>query len=229
MAVIRVVDFETTALAPPEGEVIEVGYSDYDTETGDVFAPISYLCGAEVIPPENRAVHHIRLSDVAGKPKFSASKLFLDARDAGAVAAHNMNFEQQWFGEHDAKLICTYKSALRVWPDAPSHANMALAYWLEDQGKVAMNAEWTTPTHRAGPDAYVTAHILKALFAAGATGRDMVAWTKEPKLMPRVTFGKHKGASWPDVPASYLAWLIGSDMDDDTKWNAAREIKRRSA
>lgn len=227
MAKIRVVDFETTGMEPP-AEVIEVGWSDYDTQTGDVCAPSSYLCGADAIPPENRAVHHIRMADLEGKPKFSPERLFADTAEIGAFAAHNMNFEQQWFGDHGAKLICTYKAALRVWPDAPSHANMALAYWLEDQGKIRMNAEWTTPTHRAGPDAYVTANILKALFAAGATGRDMVAWTKEPKLMPRVTFGKHKGASWPDIPASYLAWLIGSDMDDDTKWNAKREIERRA-
>lgn len=229
MAVIRVVDFETTGFEPP-AEVIEVGYSDYDTETGDVSAPVSYLCGADAIPPENRAVHHIRLSDLKGKKKFDAVELLRRAcEDAQAVAAHNMNFEQQWFGDHGAKLICTYKAALRVWPEAPSHANMALAYWLEDAEKLTMDQALAQPTHRAGPDAYVTAHILKALFAAGATGRDMVAWTMEPKLMPRVTFGKHKGASWPDVPASYLAWLVGSDMDDDTKWNAAREIKRRSA
>lgn len=232
MSVIRVVDFETTGLEPP-AVVIEIGYSDYDVSTGQVSAPVSWLCGTDEIPPENRAVHHIRLSDLESVEPFSYADMMerLDNadEDIAAIAAHNMNFEQQWLGDHGMRAICTYKAGLRVWPDAPSHANTALAYWLEDQGKVTLDHDLMQPTHRAGPDAYVTAHILKALFAAGATGRDMIAWTKEPKLLPRVTFGKHRGAAWSDVPGSYLAWIVGSDMDDDTKWNASQEIKRRGA
>lgn len=229
MSRIRVVDFETTGMEPPEGVVIEVGFSDYDTGTGEITAPVSWLCGADSIPPENRAVHQIRLDEVKGKVPFSAEALAQGLREeCAAVAAHNMNFEQQWLGDHGVRAICTYKAALRVWPDAPSHSNAALAYWLEDQGKITFDHNLTVPTHRAGPDAYVTAHILKALFAAGATGRDMIAWTKEPKLLPRVNFGKHKGDAWDKIPASYLAWIVGSDMDDDTKWNAKREIQRRN-
>lgn len=230
MSRIRVVDFETTGMEPPEGVVIEVGFSDYDTETGDITAPVSWLCGADVIPPDNRAVHHIRLEEVKDKPRFDAEALSQGLREeCAAVAAHNMNFEQQWLGDHGVHAICTYKAALRVWPDAPSHSNGALAYWLEDHGKITFDHALSVPTHRAGPDAYVTANILKALFAAGATGKEMIAWTKEPKLLPRVNFGKHKGDAWDKIPASYLAWIVGSDMDDDTKWNAKREIERRNA
>jgi exodeoxyribonuclease X len=228
MSRIRVVDFETTGFEPPEGVVIEVGLSDYDTESGQITNPVSWLCGADTIPPENRAVHHIRLSEIKGCAPFSAESLAQGLREeCQAVAAHNMQFEQQWMGDHGVRTICTYKAALRVWPEAPSHANAALCYWLEDQGLVTLNHDLCQPTHRAGPDAYITAHILKALFAAGATGRDMVEWTQKPKLMPRVTFGKHKGEKWPEIPASYLSWIVGSDMDEDTKWNAVQEIKRR--
>lgn len=230
MSRIRVVDFETTGMEPPEGVVIEVGVSDYDTETGEITAPVSWLCGADVIPPENRAVHHIRLDDVKDKGLFNAEGLAQAFREeCDAIAAHNMNFEQQWLGNHGVHAICTYKCALRVWPDAPSHSNGALAYWLEDKGKITFDHNLIVPTHRAGPDAYVTAHILKALFADGVKGKDMIAWTKEPKLLPRVNFGKHKGDAWDKIPASYLAWIVGSDMDDDTKWNAKREIERRKS
>lgn len=229
MSRIRIVDFETTGMEPPEGVVIEVGFSDYDTETGQITEPVSWLCGADVIPPENRAVHHIRLEEVKGAVPFNAESLAQGFREeCAAVAAHNMNFEQQWLGDHGVHAICTYKCALRVWPDAPSHSNGALAYWLEDQGKITFDHSLIVPTHRAGPDAYVTAHILKALFAEGVTGKDMIAWTKEPKILPRVNFGKHKGDAWDKIPASYLAWIVGSDMDDDTKWNAKREIQRRN-
>jgi exodeoxyribonuclease X len=86
----------------------------------------------------------------------------------------------------------------------------------------------TQPAHRAGPDAYVTAHILLALFDAGATGRDMIAWTKEPKLLPTCPIGKFRGKPWPEVEGGFLGWMMRQpDMDPDLKWNADREIARR--
>lgn len=227
MTTLRVTDFETTALKPEDGDVIEVGYSDYDVETKTISDPVSWLCGADSIPPENRAVHHIRLSEVASAAPFTDATRARISFDVQAIVAHNADFEISFLGDPGIPAICTYKSALRIWPDAPSHSNAALAYWLEDQGLITLDHTKTIPTHRAGPDAYVTAHILKALFEAGATGKDMVAWTKLPALMPRVTFGKHK-EEWKDVPGNYLTWIVGSDMSGDIKWNARQEIERRN-
>jgi len=230
MTTLRVLDFETTALKPDDGCVIEVGFSDYDVETKAISDPVSWLCYTDTIPPENRAVHHITLAEIAaatGLPFGDADRGHIFDDRPSALVAHNADFEAAFLNDNRSPWICTYKSALRIWPDAPSHANASLAYWLEDQGLITFDHAKTIPTHRAGPDAYVTAHILKALFEAGATGRDMVAWTKLPALMPRVTFGKHKG-EWKDVPGSYLAWIIGSDMSDDIKWNARQEIERRN-
>lgn len=228
MTILRVLDFETTAISPDDGVVIEVGYSDYDVETKTISDPVSWLCGADSIPPENRAVHHIRLEDVSSLDSFGPDDRHEIIGCVDAVVAHNAEFEVSFLGDPGVPVICTYKSSLRVWPDAPSHANAALAYWLEDQGKVALDHAKVVPTHRAGPDSYVTAHILKALFAEGATGKQMVSWTKEPRLLPRITFGKHKGVDWRDAPRSYLEWMLGSDMEDDLKWNARREIDRRN-
>lgn len=228
MTTLRVLDFECTGLNPESDKVIEVGYSDYNVETRTISDPVSWLCHADVISPENRAVHHITLSEIADVQPFSDEDRAEITGGISAIVAHNADFEVGFLGDPGVPVICTYKSALRVWPDAPSHANTALAYWLEDQGLIEFDHAKIVPTHRAGPDAYVTAHILKALFAAGVTGKDMVAWTREPKLLPRITFGKHRGTDWKDAPASYLAWIVGSDMDDDTKWNARREIERRT-
>ena len=228
MTTLRVTDIETTALTPDDGAVIELGYCDYEVETKAVSDPVSWLCFADAIPPENRAVHHITVADIADREPFDAAAFVGESKQVAAcLVAHNSAFESSFIPDAGIPWICTYKSALRIWPNAPSHSNAALAYWLEDQGLITFDHAKTVPTHRAGPDAYVTAHILKALFEAGATGRDMVAWTKLPALMPRVTFGKHKG-EWKDVPGSYLTWIIGSDMSDDIKWNARQEIERRN-
>ena len=87
---------------------------------------------------------------------------------------------------------------------------------------------WTMPSHRAGPDAYVTAWLLVALLNAGATGKQMIAWTKEPKLMPKCPLGKFRGKPWPEVDAGFLGWMLRqADMDADLKWNAQRELLRR--
>jgi len=227
MTIIRVIDFETTGTEPPSAEVCEVGTCDLDLEARTVHAPRSWLCGVKSMPPEVRAVHHISLAECQNEQPFEAGDMFRNM-DIQALAAHNAEFETKFF-ESPLPVICTYKAALRVWPDAPSHSNGALRYWLQDQGKIAPDHALTQPAHRAGPDAYVTAHILLALFNAGATGKDMVAWTKEPRLLPRCPLGKFRGQPWSEVEAGFLGWMLRQPtMEEDLKWNAQREIARRA-
>ena len=230
MTIIRVIDFETTGTEPPEAEVCEVGYCDLAQIGGEwvVETPQTWLCGVKAMPPEVRAVHHISLAEVEGLEPFSAGNMLASGNSyVSAYAAHNAEFEAK-FLPFDLPLICTYKSALRAWPHAPSHSNGALRYWLEDQGLIAPDHALTQPAHRAGPDAYVTAHILQALLKAGHTGRDMVAWTKEPRLLPVCPLGKFRGTPWPEVEAGFLGWMLRQPtMEPDLKWNAEREIARR--
>lgn len=226
MTVIRVIDFETTGIEPP-AQVCEVGLCDLHLEEKRIDTPRNWLCGVNSMPPEVRAVHHISLAECEGCGPFQAGDMFRD-EVANAIAAHNADFETRFFPS-PLPVICTYKAALRVWPDAPSHSNGALRYWLEDAGKIAPDHALTQPAHRAGPDAYVTAHILLALFETGATGRDMIAWTKEPRLLPTCPIGKFRGKPWPEVEAGFLGWMLRQPtMEDDLKWNAEREIARRS-
>lgn len=228
MTIIRVIDFETTGTEPADGAVVcEVGICDLDLEARLVHTPRAWLCGVDKMPPEVRAVHHISLAECKDEHPFEAGDMFRDM-DCAAIAAHNAEFETKFF-DSPVPVICTYKAALRVWPDAPSHSNGALRYWLEDQGKIKPDHALTQPAHRAGPDAYTTAHILLALFDAGATGRDMVAWTKEPRLLPTCPLGKFRGKPWSEVEAGFLGWMLRQPtMEADLKWNAEREIARRS-
>ena len=232
MTVLRVVDFETTGTEPP-AEVCEVGICDL-TQLADgsweVGEPDSWLCGVASIPPEVRAIHHITMDDVNGAAPFDRKRLFDGSPIPAALVAHNLAFEAQFIGEHGLPAVCTYKAALRVWPDAPSHSNGALRYWLEDQGLITgLDPKLAQPSHRAGPDAYVTAHILRALLGL-ATGRDMVAWTREPAALPRCPIGKERGKKWADVDAGFLRWMTQqASMEADLKWNAQRELDRREA
>lgn len=224
MTIVRVIDFETTGVEPPEAEVCEVGICDVDVITRSIQPWKSWLCEVSDMPPDVRAVHHISLADCTGKPVFHSG--MLDA-DVWGYAAHNADFERKFF-DTSKPFICTYKAALRVWPDAPTHSNGGLRYWLEDQGLIRPDHDMTQPAHRAGPDSYVTAWLLVALLNAGATGAQMMAWTHEPKLLPRCTIGKFRGKPWPEVEGGFLGWMLRQpDMDADLKWNAEREIERR--
>lgn len=226
MTVVRVIDFETTGTEPPEAQVCEVGICDVEIEARVIRPWSAWFCGVAVMPPDVRAVHHISLADCDGFPPFDPGAC--DDEKVYAFAAHNADFEGKFF-KTPKPMICTYKAALRVWPDAPTHSNGGLRYWLEDQGLILPEHHMTQPAHRAGPDAYVTAWLLIALLNAGATGKQMVTWTNEPKLLPKCTIGKFRGKPWSEVEAGFLGWMIRqNDMDEDLKWNAAREISRRS-
>jgi exodeoxyribonuclease X len=225
MTIIRVIDFETTGTEPPS-QICEVGICDFDLVSKSVLHPRDWLCSVIEIPPEVRSIHHISKNDCDGWDEFNSEKL--DDETVTAFAAHNSDFECKFFTPKKP-MICTYKSALRVWPDAPSHSNGALRYWLQDQGLIAPDHEKTMPSHRAGPDAYVTAHLLLALFNTGVTGKQMVAWTKEPRLLPTCPIGKFRGMKWSDVESGFLSWMLKQPtMEEDLKWNAMQEIARRS-
>ena len=226
MTIIRIIDFETTGTDVPPAEVCEVGICDLHLEDRKVFPPKTWMCRVTAMPPEARAVHHISLEECAAWPPFDPTPIYAEACDA--IAAHNSGFETKFFAPA-APVICTYKAALRVWPNAPGHSNGTLRYWLQDQGKIAPDHAATQPPHRAGPDAYLTAHILLALFDTGVTGRQMVAWTKEPPLLPTCPIGKFRGKPWSEVEGGFLGWMLRQPtMEDDLKWNAQREISRRA-
>lgn len=231
MVTLRVIDFETTGMEPP-AQVVEFGHCDLIGEPGNwtVENPVSRLCGGvESIPPEVRAIHHIALADVADCAHFDPAEVINGEGGPSVFVAHNLDFELKFLGDPLLPTICTLKAAYRVWPDAPGHSNGALRYWLEDQGLLSLDNATAMPPHRAGPDAYVTAHILKALLGK-VTGREMVAWTKEPKLLPTCPLGKFRGFKWPDVEAGFLSWMLAQPtMEPDLKWNASRELERRKA
>lgn len=238
MRVIRTVDFETTGTTVPPGQVVEVGFSDLIQGElyGDwrVSAPVSGLCGVDRITPETRAVHHISPAEVEGLPPFDPAAFMEKAKQDGvvALAAHHADFEEKWLGPvlGDMPIICTYKAALRVWPDAPEHKNQCLRYWLEEQGLSKPEAALCQPAHRAGPDAYATAFLLRALIKSPATVEQLIAWTKEPAALPRCPIGKFRGMKWAEVEAGFLGWMVKQmDMSPDLKWNAQRELTRRIA
>lgn len=219
MIVFRACDVESTGI-PTETDrhaLVEGAWCDvHRASDGDctVMDPASMLCNpGRLIPVEAQAVHHIRDADVAGAP---SPDLLCKAMGEGGdyFVAHNCSFEQQFFGGGGRPWLCTWKSALRVWPDAPSHSLSALRYWLKLDDDPLFERDLAMPPHRAGPDAYVCAFLFVELLKH-ATVEQMVKWTSGPALLAKCGFGKHFGLKWSEVPKDYLSWIVSkSDITD---------------
>ncbi len=229
---LTVLDLETSGI-PTETDphaVIEVGWVTVDLMgAGEVVIgePKSMLVDPKrPIDVEAKAAHHITETMIAGAPPPEVG--FRHATDTKPEiwVAHNADFEKSFFGGGGLPWLCTYKAACRIFPDAPSHSNQVLRYWLDLQLDDAL----AQPTHRAGPDAYVTAHLLAELLRSGTSVEDMVRWSRGAALLPRMNFGKYRGKKWGEAPTDYLRWIIDkSDMDKDVKANAKHELKQRVA
>ncbi|NLS19860.1 3'-5' exonuclease [Rhizobium sp. P40RR-XXII] len=222
MQKIRVVDFETTGF--PEDQVraiCEVGFTDLSADW-TIGPTTNFLVNpGHPIPPQTRAVHHISDADVVGavSPDVGLRTLMESMDAADVFAAHNCKFEQAFFAGGGRRWICTMQCAKHLLQDAPGFSNQVLRYWmgLDEQMDDVNRA---MPPHRAGPDTYVTALILSRLLML-ANVDELVRLTTAPVLLRDVTFGKHKGAKWADLPWDYLNWVANkSDLGPDEKHTA---------
>lgn len=220
---IRVIDFETTGL-PPGAAVCEVGWCDIDVANGGLIGvPVAHLTDpGRPMPPEARAVHHISDFECAGEP--SADSIFLRMSDGADIfAAHNAAFEREFFTGGKRDWICTMKCARRAWPDLEHFGNQYLRYFFE----LVLDDDLAMPPHRAGPDAYVTAHILVRLLETFGVDQ-LIAWTAMPLHYPRIPMTAHKGKLWSEVDLGLLSWFLKQNyIDADVKAAARAEIERR--
>jgi exodeoxyribonuclease X len=81
------------------------------------------------------------------------------------------------------------------------------------------------PAHRAAPDAYVTAHHLRDLLNESNLGQ-LIAWSQEPGLLPRVRNGLRRGKTWDQLTDEALCKLA-KDRDVDVRFSASKELQRR--
>lgn len=240
---IRVIDLETTGFEPP-AEVIEIGWVDLVPVERDLLgAPTrwevthqfrDYFVKPEgPIPPETSAIHHIVEEDVSSGmawPDAVIEALSLTVAPAyrpTVLAAHSAKFERLWLTDEVTSglpWICTYKAALRLWPESPSHSNQCLRYWRRPAGLIR---EIASVAHRAMPDAYVTAFLLRDMLNEGAKVEDLIAWTNEPALQVTCQIGKWRGSKWRDVDDGFLSWISVRDFGEDVLFTVRTEMDRR--
>lgn len=229
-------DLETLDEAPPAG-VIEIGWhsvqiEEHHADRSDfIFGELEgfMLHGipeGQEMAPDNRAVHHIDPAELVGLPLFDPAEWKAGLDDVTHLVAHNSAFEAQWI-DWGLPWVCTYKCALRAWPDAPSHSNQALKYYLGHP-----DSSLLYPPHRALPDARVTAMTFARLLELHEI-EQLVQWTLEPRLLSKMGFGKHKGVLLKDIPVDYLEWVADprkcEAADEDLRHSCRVEIDRRQS
>ncbi len=220
---ILVIDLETTGLDPKDAGIVEVGGVELDGILSAQASLQTLVDPGCPIPPEASAVHHITDGDLIHA--VSREGVIKELENFDLYVAHNARFEASFLPEL-GPWLCTYKAALRLWPEAPSHSLQVLRYWL---GMIEIRGlRKDSPMHRALPDAQVTVEVLREL-AKGTSLREMRSWTLEPALLPRFMFGKWAKKPLADVPSGYLNWILKQDFDEDVRHTADHELKRRAA
>jgi exodeoxyribonuclease X len=218
------IDFETTDKDPKIAHALEVALYGPDCDYTVLIKP------PIVIPVETSAIHHITDEDVAFARDWDSAKgglrILVDSMDTKILVAHNAEYEQGILkdGFEDVQWVCTYKIALRLWPDAPNHKNETLRYFLGLPNLGRFHAQMA---HSAHHDTVVTYGILQEALKQESIDT-LIKWSSEPKAFPKIPFGKHAGSKWDAIPADYLQWVCKQvDMDKDIVHCARGELDRR--
>lgn len=240
---IRAIDLETTG-EEPDVHPIEVGFSDIVSTVYDLAgSPIEWrwedmdatLVRCPVpISPETSAVHHIVDDDLKDAPAWPETwRGFIQESVTGVspsvYVAHSAKSDRVLVTDEitgGKPWICTYKVALRLWPEAPKFSLQALRYWRKP---ATLERRYAPGAHRAMQDAYVTSHLLMEMLKE-ASIPDMIEWSSKPALLPRVGFSRGHpahGKPWSEVDTGLLHWILERDFDEDTMFTARTELDRR--
>ncbi|MFW2341165.1 DNA polymerase III subunit epsilon [Brevundimonas sp.] len=229
---VRVIDLETAGTSA--SDVCEVGWQDVERQAdgtwqvSDVSRGSRFVDPGRPISPGTMAVHHILDEWVTGAGYWRdvAPGVLRPDRGVRALAAHRASFEQRYCTPDltgSADWICTWKCALRLWPELPRFSNQMLRYLRRPEG---LDHDRGLPAHRALPDAYVTAHHLRDMLNTVSL-EQLLEWSRQPGLLPRVPGGANRGQPWSGLSEAALATLA-RDRDIDIRFSAQTEIGRRS-
>ncbi|MDH2909307.1 MAG: 3'-5' exonuclease [Candidatus Eremiobacteraeota bacterium] len=233
---IFILDVETTGIDTQTSHLCEIGIERWlpPGYTGPIERTrwSSLVRPPCSIPSAASAIHGIYDSDVRDAPPLAqVLATFRKLVPAGSlVVAHNIAFDGAFVDLEGRYRACTLRLAQRLWPNAPSHKNSALALWLG----VELGGE---RLHRAAADAAVTGGIFHRILARMAeiegsapTLEQICRLSSPDEPVGHLPFGKHRGEPLGAVPVEYLRYARDSwhDVEPGIRTAIIAEIERRA-
>ena len=202
-----ILDTETASL---QGGVVELALLHIDTELNVLGEFHTKVNPERPIEPGAFAVHGISDADVADAPTLAQiPELSLVTH----AVAHNYPFDSRMLkGRLNAEAsLCTLSLSRQYLKGTANHKleNLKRELGLPDQ-----------KSHSALGDVYTTLDLLRHLLPLTGVPLDtLFKRAAQPKLIHRMTYGKHKGLLISQVPADYRNWLLGQEnLDKDLKY-----------
>lgn len=225
-----VADTETSGLGP-EAKVCEIGFFELDAQGAVVDQRESLIDCQCSIAPGASATHGLVYDDVKSSPTidewFSEDDPTCYGRrlqaDKVVFIAHKAEFDLPFFAPYidgEVQPVCTLRLARSVYPDLESHTLGALVFAL-DLPRAHRNA------HRVLSDVTDCHNLVQHLMQRLGCSLDGLAeLCQQPFILRRMTFGKHRGQRFEDIPTSYMKWMVNNipDLDVDTRHTIAHYL-----
>ena len=138
--------------------------------------------------------------------------------DTQYIIGHNVDYDWRVIREPDVKRICTKALSTMLWPLADSHSQSSMIYlhFRNQATELLRNA------HAALDDVKNCRKLLGVIIDALAAKRGYVVedwedlWllSEEARVPTIISFGKHKGLAFADLPGDYRSWLLKQDDVD---------------
>ncbi|MBI6727671.1 3'-5' exonuclease [Pseudomonas amygdali] len=203
-------DSETTGLIEPQ--LVEAAWLKIGNVAG---LPINDQFLARFKPSKPielgaLATSHILDEELADCPPHTD---FSMPADTTYIIGHNVDYDWRVIGQPDIKRICTQALSRKLWPAADSHSQSAMIYmhYRGEAPGLLRNA------HAALDDVKNCRRLLSKILDALAEklGRPVQNWeelwllSEDARIPDFITFGKHKGMAFADLPGDYKRWLSG--------------------
>ena len=193
-----IVDSETTGLASPI-TACEIAFIQVDENLTVLDEQVHLTDPQQPIDPGAQAIHGISNADVAGFPSNAA--ICEKMPQPFVWIGHNAPYDMRVLAQHVIfnGSICTLATARRWITGTTNHKLATL------QQELGLS---TQKSHSALGDCRTTLELLKVILdKSGRTLPALLELESKPKVIPRMSFGMHRGKLFSEIPKSYLRWM----------------------
>ena len=218
-----ILDTETTDVE--NADVVELAWATFEFDT-----PTAAVSGAHHrFEPQKKmawgalATHHILPDELVGHPPSETAPARVPA--AKYWIGHNIDFDWKVLGKPPVKRICTLAMCRAVWPNADSHTQTAMMYFLF--GATPATRERVRAAHGAFADIGLTRELLiRICELEEISDLDALYDFSEQARIPRVfSFGKFKGQPIAAADRGYAGWYSRQPDPDPYLLEAFRRAR----